>query len=92
MLLASTIFALTNIVSAFDFTWPFTTQRFKGNALLEAGTLGLASDVRVIAFGDFNGDQLYVFTMLNTAASSEHGLIAYYEAWMFWRLERTSKR
>ncbi|EIN08003.1 hypothetical protein PUNSTDRAFT_121158 [Punctularia strigosozonata HHB-11173 SS5] len=57
MLLASTIFALTNIASAFDFTWPFTTQRFKGNALLEAGTLGLASDVRVIAFGDFNGDQ-----------------------------------
>lgn len=45
-------------VSAFKLTWPFTIQRFKGNALIEAGTLGLESNARVVAFGDFNGDQL----------------------------------
>jgi integrin alpha FG-GAP repeat containing protein 1 len=40
--------------------WPFPKKRFTGNSLIEAGTLGLSGDVRVVAFGDFNGDQLYV--------------------------------
>lgn len=39
------------------FWWPFKPQRFTGNALLEAGALGIDPDMRVIAFGDFNGDQ-----------------------------------
>ena len=43
--------------SAFSF-WPFPPKRFKGNSLLEAGSLGLGEDQRVLAFGDFNGDQL----------------------------------
>lgn len=40
--------------------WPFPPKRFKGNALLNAGSLGLDTDGRVVALGDFNGDQLYV--------------------------------
>ena len=36
--------------------WPFPPKRFKANALVDAGSLGLGG--RVIAFGDFNGDQL----------------------------------
>ena len=42
---------------AADF-WPpsFTPKRFKGNALLSAGSLGLGNDERVVAFGDFDGD------------------------------------
>ncbi|TFK59480.1 hypothetical protein BDN72DRAFT_780663 [Pluteus cervinus] len=35
--------------------WPFPPKRFTGNALIDAGSLGI--DSRVIAFGDFNGDQ-----------------------------------
>ena len=41
--------------------WPFPPKRFKGNALLGAGSLGLDTDGRVVALGDFNGDQLYVY-------------------------------
>ncbi|KAF9647285.1 hypothetical protein BDM02DRAFT_3098371 [Thelephora ganbajun] len=37
--------------------WPFPPKRFKGNALLGAGSLGLDTDGRVVALGDFNGDQ-----------------------------------
>jgi len=40
--------------------WPFPPKRFKGNALLSAGSLGLETDGRVVALGDFNGDQLCV--------------------------------
>jgi hypothetical protein len=38
--------------------WPFPPKRFSKNALLGAGSLGVEG--RVVAFGDFNGDQLYV--------------------------------
>lgn len=39
--------------------WPFGQKRFKANALIGAGPLGLDEvDGRVVAFGDFNGDQL----------------------------------
>jgi hypothetical protein len=38
--------------------WPFPPKRFTGNALINAGSMGLNDDGRVIAFGDFNGDQL----------------------------------
>lgn len=43
--------------------WPFPPKRFKGNALLGAGSLGLDTDGRVVALGDFNGDQLYVYSI-----------------------------
>lgn len=38
--------------------WPFPTQRFKGNSLIGAGSMGINEGDRAIAFGDFNGDQL----------------------------------
>lgn len=40
--------------------WPFPPKRFNGNSLINAGSLGLSKEGRVVAFGDFNGDQLYV--------------------------------
>lgn len=40
--------------------WPFPPKRFKGNALLGAGSLELSTDGRVVGLGDFNGDQLFV--------------------------------
>ena len=38
--------------------WPFTPKRFAGNAFLGAGSMGVDDNVDIIAFGDFNGDQL----------------------------------
>ena len=38
--------------------WPFPPKRFSGNALLGAGAMGVEPDMTVVAFGDFNGDQL----------------------------------
>ncbi|KAJ7246549.1 hypothetical protein B0H12DRAFT_1203288 [Mycena haematopus] len=37
--------------------WPFPPKRFSGNSLVDAGSLGIIVQGRVIAFGDFNGDQ-----------------------------------
>ncbi|KAF8319364.1 hypothetical protein DL93DRAFT_2124690 [Clavulina sp. PMI_390] len=38
--------------------WPFPKKRFQGNALINAGSLGLDASVeRIIAFGDFDGNQ-----------------------------------
>lgn len=43
--------------------WPFPPKRFSGNSLIGTGSLGLDDgDGSVIAFGDFNGDHLYVPT------------------------------
>ena len=44
--------------------WPFPPKRFSGNSLLKAGAMGVDSSDRVIAFGDFNGDQLCVISRL----------------------------
>jgi hypothetical protein len=41
--------------------WPLPPKRFTGNSLIDAGSMGLTSDGRVVAFGDFNGDQLCVY-------------------------------
>ncbi|KAF8162813.1 hypothetical protein B0H34DRAFT_295552 [Crassisporium funariophilum] len=38
--------------------WPFPPKRFTGNSLIDAGSMGLNGDGRIVAFGDFNGDQL----------------------------------
>ena len=46
-----------------DAIWPFPPKRFSGNSMLSAGAMGVDSNDRVIAFGDFNGDQLYVYRM-----------------------------
>ncbi|KAK7062132.1 T-cell immunomodulatory protein [Favolaschia claudopus] len=37
--------------------WPFPPKRFSGNSLVDAGSMGINVQGRVIAFGDFNGDQ-----------------------------------
>ncbi|KAI0713583.1 integrin alpha N-terminal domain-containing protein [Earliella scabrosa] len=37
--------------------WPFPSKRFSGNALLNAGSMGIEPETTVLAFGDFNGDQ-----------------------------------
>jgi integrin alpha FG-GAP repeat containing protein 1 len=39
--------------------WPFPAKRFTKNALIDTGSLGLPQQSRALAFGDFNGDQLY---------------------------------
>jgi len=38
--------------------WPFPPKRFTGNSLIGAGSMGISDGERVVAFGDFNGDQL----------------------------------
>ena len=48
------------IVTPAQAIWPFSPKRFTGNALIDAGSMGLDGSERVIAFGDFNGDQLSV--------------------------------
>lgn len=42
--------------------WPFPSKRFTANAFVDAQSLGLDDPLasRIIAFGDFDGDQLYV--------------------------------
>ena len=59
-LLIGCITALSLVPSSlgFDLWWPFPKKRFTKNSLLDAGSLGLTGDVRVVAFGDFDGDQL----------------------------------
>ncbi|KAF7352408.1 T-cell immunomodulatory protein [Mycena venus] len=37
--------------------WPFPPKRFSANSLVDAGSMGINVQGRVIAFGDFNGDQ-----------------------------------
>ncbi|KAI0093714.1 hypothetical protein BDY19DRAFT_881949 [Irpex rosettiformis] len=51
LLLACSIVLPTNAI------WPFPPKRFSGNSLLKAGPMGVDGNDRVIAYGDFNGDQ-----------------------------------
>ncbi|KIJ94536.1 hypothetical protein K443DRAFT_683654 [Laccaria amethystina LaAM-08-1] len=53
----TTALALISPGNAFKLPWPFPAKRFTGNSLIDAGTMGLSGDNRVVAFGDFNGDQ-----------------------------------
>jgi len=51
---------------AFTFLF-FSSKRFKGNSLINAGALGLDElSGRIIAFGDFDGDQLCGALSLST--------------------------
>ncbi|KZT59740.1 integrin alpha N-terminal domain-containing protein, partial [Calocera cornea HHB12733] len=55
--------------------WPFPTKRYSGDALIDAGSLGLSGlDGRVVAFGDFNGDQ---YTDLVTLSTDQRSLTIY---------------
>lgn len=40
--------------------WPFSPKQFTKNSLLDAGLVGINDGDRIVAFGDFNGDQLWV--------------------------------
>ncbi|KIK59028.1 hypothetical protein GYMLUDRAFT_74611 [Collybiopsis luxurians FD-317 M1] len=63
--------------------WPFEPKRFSGNSLVQAGPMGLTGPGRVVAFGDFNGDQFLDALMLG---SDERTLDVYlwnHEAYTF---------
>ncbi|KAF9453642.1 hypothetical protein P691DRAFT_812990 [Macrolepiota fuliginosa MF-IS2] len=55
--------------------WPFPKKRFTGTALVDAGSLGLAGDRRIVAYGDFDGDQ---FLDVLSLASDQQTLTVYY--------------
>ncbi|TFK34872.1 hypothetical protein BDQ12DRAFT_688981 [Crucibulum laeve] len=55
--------------------WPFPPKRFTGNSLLDAGSMGLDGDGRVVAFGDFSGDQFLDVLLL---ASDQQTLSVYH--------------
>ena len=57
LMLAYLVCALLS--SSASATWPFTPKRFK-NSLIDSGSLGIDGNGRIIAFGDFNSDQLSV--------------------------------
>ncbi len=45
--------------------WPFPSETFTvADTLTDGGALGLGDDDRVIALGDFNGDQLCILLCL----------------------------
>ncbi|THU96321.1 integrin alpha N-terminal domain-containing protein [Dendrothele bispora CBS 962.96] len=44
--------------------WPFAPKRISGKGLVSAGAMGLTGSDRVIAYGDFNGDQFLDVLML----------------------------
>lgn len=52
------LFFILFLVDRAAAVWPFPSKRFTGSSLLEAGPLGITQEGRVVAFGDFNGDQL----------------------------------
>ncbi|OBZ75437.1 T-cell immunomodulatory protein [Grifola frondosa] len=69
-----TLFAFAYLAPPISAVWPFPPKRFSGNALLGAGSLGMDSDERVVAFGDFNGDQ---FLDLLALGSDQQTLAVY---------------
>jgi hypothetical protein len=59
--ISSAVLWATNLfISPAIAIWPFPPKRFTGNALIDAGSMGLSGDGRVVALGDFDGNQLYM--------------------------------
>ena len=57
----SIVFLITNsLIIPAAAIWPFPSKRFTANAFVDAQTLGLDDIGRIVAFGDFDGDQLSV--------------------------------
>ena len=54
--------------------WPFTSKRFTQNSLIDAGSLGVADAGRIVAFGDFNADQLYVLFPIRSTCVSDSNI------------------
>ncbi|KAF8626356.1 hypothetical protein AX15_005010 [Amanita polypyramis BW_CC] len=45
------------LLSSASAIWPFPQKRFTKNSLIDAGSMGVDGNARIVAFGDFNGDQ-----------------------------------
>ncbi|KAG8833578.1 hypothetical protein FRC17_010402 [Serendipita sp. 399] len=60
--------------------WPFPSKRFTANAFVDAQTLGLDDAGRVVAFGDFDGDQFLDVVVLPapTSPTSDQSLLHIY--------------
>lgn len=56
------VLALTAEVLGVGASWPFGQKRYTEEALIDAGSLGVEGVGRVVAVGDWNGDQQYVET------------------------------
>ncbi|KII89322.1 hypothetical protein PLICRDRAFT_109686 [Plicaturopsis crispa FD-325 SS-3] len=63
---ATLLFSLSWLALPTAAIWPFPPKRFSGNSLTDAGSMGLDADGRVIAFGDFNGDQFLDVLLLGS--------------------------
>ncbi|KIO03962.1 hypothetical protein M404DRAFT_26585 [Pisolithus tinctorius Marx 270] len=77
------IFLLATPVSSI---WPFSPKRFSKSSLIQAGPLGLDDGGRIIAFGDFNGDQFLDVLSLD---SSQQALSVYlwnHDEFVFWKV------
>ncbi|KAL1947265.1 hypothetical protein VTO73DRAFT_14226 [Trametes versicolor] len=70
----STSLAILALAAQTSAIWPFQPKRFRGNALLSAGNMGVEADATVVAYGDFNGDQ---FLDLLTLGSDHQSLSIY---------------
>jgi len=46
------------LVSTTKAIWPFPSKRFPQDSLVGTGAMGIDDGQRIVAFGDFNGDQL----------------------------------
>ncbi|KAJ7581491.1 hypothetical protein C8J56DRAFT_833576 [Mycena floridula] len=62
--------------------WPFPPKRFTGNSLVDAGSMGLIAD-RVVAFGDFNGDQFLDILTLDSDKKTLSVFLWHHEAFSF---------
>ncbi|KAF9484939.1 hypothetical protein BDN70DRAFT_824769 [Pholiota conissans] len=69
------VLATSSVFSPGAAIWPFPPKRFTGTSLIGAGSLGLNGDGRIVAFGDFNGDQLLDVLVLG---SDQQTLSVYY--------------
>lgn len=54
------VLALTAEVIGVGALWPFRETRTTEEALVDSGPLGIEATGRVVAIGDWNGDQQYV--------------------------------
>jgi integrin alpha FG-GAP repeat containing protein 1 len=47
------------LISSSTAIWPFPSKRYTGDSLLGTGSMGIGDNdgERIVAFGDFNGDQ-----------------------------------
>ncbi|KAF8123775.1 hypothetical protein EV363DRAFT_1179119 [Boletus edulis] len=71
---SSQVLAILLLISPVSSLWPFPPKRFTKNSLVEAGSMGLDDGDRIVAFGDFNGDQ---FIDVLTLDSSQQVLSVY---------------